>query len=128
MRNEDIEYIKEIENQHKLINRGLVKFRKGGGEKVKSFIDFYRQSQKKGALSNKYRELLRLCIVTEEGCKPCIIKHLKLCLDAGCTEDEVIDAMITLLSMRGGMVYEYIGFVMQAMEYLKQKEVQDAGR
>jgi len=36
--------------------------------------------------------------------------------------------MITLLSMRGGMVYEYIGFVMQAMEYLKQKEVQDAGR
>ncbi|GEM_PF-6858117 len=47
MRNEDIEYIKEIENQQKLINRGLVKFRKKGGEKVKSFIDFYRQSQKK---------------------------------------------------------------------------------
>ena len=128
MKDEDKRYIEEIENEQKLVNRGLVKFRKSGGEKVKAFIDFYRQSQRKGALSNKYRELIRLAIVTEEGCKPCILKHLRLCFDAGCNEDEIVDAMITLLTMKGGMVYEYIGFVMQAMEYLKQKGVQDGGR
>lgn len=123
MRDEDRKLIDDIEKEQKLVNRGLVRFRKRGGDKVRAFLDFYRHSQGKGALSNKYRELIRLAIVTEEGCKPCIVKHLRLCFAAGCSEEEIIDAMITLLSMRGGMVYEYIGFVIQAMEYLKEKEV-----
>ncbi len=125
MKPEDIERILEIEKEQKLINKGLVKFRKKAGEKAKAFLDFHRISQSKGALSNRFRELIRLAIVTEEGCYPCILKHLRLAFAEGATEEEVIDAMVVLLSMRGGMVYEYIGFVMEAMEYLKQKEVQD---
>ncbi len=115
-------HFEEIEKEQKIINRGLVRFRKRGKEKVKSFLDFYRDSQKGPSLPNKFRELIRLCIVVEEGCKPCILKHLKLCFDAGCSEEEIVDAMIVLLSMRGGMVYEYIGFVMESVEYIKEKK------
>ncbi len=115
----------DADEEQKLINSALVKFRKRMPNLAQSFMNFWRESKKGDAIPLKMKELMALAIVIVEKCKPCIFLHTKICIEVGASDEEILETAGVALSMGGGPVYEYIGYVVEALEYYKnnRKEV-----
>ncbi len=107
----------EAEEEQKGINLGLTKFRREKPEIASKFLELWRETKKESVIPLKYKELMQLAIVIVQHCKPCIFLHTKICLEAGATKEEILDTAGIALAMGGGPVYEYIGYVMEALEF-----------
>ena len=113
----------ELADLHqKMLDKRLRDFRKENPNIAKSFLEFWRETKKPSAIPAKYKELIQLAIVISHYCKPCIFLHTKLCLMAGATKEEILDAASQALAIGGGIAYEYLAYVMEAVE-LYEKEV-----
>jgi len=109
----------EAELEQRALNYGLMKFRKEREKFAGKFMDLWRTS-KKGVIPIKYKELMELAIVLVQHCKPCIFLHTKICLDIGATRDEILEAAEVAVVMAGGVVYEYLGYLVEALEYYEK--------
>jgi len=107
----------EAIDEQRFIDRGLRRLRKSSPDMVRSYMDFWRATKKSSPIPAKYKELIQLAVVIHSCCKPCIFLHTRLCLQAGATPDEIIDATMQAVAMGGGISYEYAGYVMAALEY-----------
>jgi len=121
MKREEIEEIQNYEKEQAGKNAALVRFRKKSPESASAFLNFWRTVNREGELNRKTKELIALAITLVENCKPCVIKHTKLALQAGCTEGEILEAASIALAMGGAIVYEYIGYMLEALEYYREK-------
>ncbi len=121
MKPEEIEEIEKYEREQAGKNAGLVRFRRKSPDSASAFLNFWRTVNKPGSLDRKTKELIALAITLVANCKPCVIKHTKLALEAGCTEEEIMEAASIALAMGGAIVYEYIGYMMEALEYYGKK-------
>lgn len=108
--------------EQKGINYSLNKFRKEREEFVKSFLEMWRKSKSEGTIPLKYKELAALAIVLVQHCKPCIFLHTKICLDVGCSREEILEIAEVAVSMGGGIVYEYVGYLVEALDFYGAKE------
>jgi len=116
---------KKLQDEQKGINYGLVQFRRENPEFAKEFMEFWRVSKKGKYIPLKYKELMELAIVIVEHCKPCIFLHTEICLKVGATREEIIEAAQIAVVMGGGIAYEYIGYVFEALN-LAQEEGREA--
>jgi AhpD family alkylhydroperoxidase len=111
----------EIALEQRTIDAGLREFRRQTGEISTAFMNFWRETKKESAIPQKYKELIQLSIVLTQHCKPCIFSHVKLCLKSGATKAEILDAATQALAVGGGIVYEYIGYMMEALNDVEEQ-------
>jgi AhpD family alkylhydroperoxidase len=79
-------------------------------------MNLWRTTKQSSDIPAKYKELIQLAIVLVQHCRPCIMLHTRICVQAGCTREEILDAANIALAMGGGAVFEYIGYLMQALD------------
>ncbi len=100
----------------RFIDRKLRDYRKANPDGAGAFMNFWRQTKHKSAIPDKYKELLELALVLYARCVPCIYQHTELCLRAGATNEEILDASMQAVAMGGGIIYDYLAYVMEAIE------------
>ena len=111
------------ESEQKAISKAQARFRREAGDVAGSFMQFWRKTKEEGAIPTKYKELMQLAIVLVQHCRPCIGLHTQICVNVGCTREEILDAANVALAMGGGPVFEYIGYLVEALdEYLPASE------
>jgi len=114
-----------IASEQKKIAKGQARYRRQAGEVAGAFMQFWRKTKEESAIPTKYKELMQLAIVLTMHCRPCINLHTRICLQAGCTRPEILDAANIALAMGGGPVFEYIGYLMQALDELEPRQGTD---
>jgi AhpD family alkylhydroperoxidase len=110
------------ESEQKEIAKNQARFRRQAGDAAQAFMQFWRKTKEESAIPGKYKELMQLAIVLTMHCRPCIDIHTRICVQVGCSREEILDAANVALAMGGGPVFEYTGYLMQALdEYLPPK-------
>ena len=93
-------------------------------EHVKTYKPFLVLEEKAfsdGALSKKTKELMALSISIVTKCEPCMEWHLDQALQAGAEDEEIYETIDVAIEMGGGQAGAYARFVLNAMEYFKEK-------
>ena len=83
-----------------------------------AFGNLFGKTMADGALKVKCKELIALAIAVAKQCEPCIILHVKKCLDAGATKEEILEAACVAVMMSGGPAYTHIPIVIKTFEEL----------
>ena len=109
------EDVKEFFSQYK---KDMGKLQQLIPDTLKGFGSLFSGVMKDGALSLKHKELIALAIGCAVRCEPCINLHVKKCLDAGATKEEILDAVSVAVMMQGGPSFTYLPKVLQALEAL----------
>ncbi|MCC2252038.1 carboxymuconolactone decarboxylase family protein [Virgibacillus sp. AGTR] len=81
---------------------GVGKFTEKMPEFTKTYTSFTEACFSEGALSKKMKQLMALGISIHAQDEYCIIYHTKGCLDQGCTEDEILNAICVAAAFGGG--------------------------
>ena len=81
---------------------GLAAFTDKMPELVKQFNSFTEECFKEGALSQKTKQLIALGISIQTQDEYCIVYHTKGCLDQGCSEQEILEAVGVTAAFGGG--------------------------
>jgi AhpD family alkylhydroperoxidase len=71
-----------------------------------------------GAVTLREKELVALGIAVAAKCEPCIFAHVKKCLDAGNSPEQIIDAASVAVMMGGGPAFMHMTAVFDALEAL----------
>lgn len=71
-----------------------------------------------GAIGLREKELIALGIAVALKCPPCIMAHVKKCLDAGANREQIIEAATVAVVMGGGPAYMHVPEVIEALEAL----------
>ena len=85
---------------------------------AKGFGALFGGVMKDGALSLKTKELIAMGIGVAIRCEPCIFAHVKKCLEAGATREEILEAASVVVMMQGGPGFVHIPAVIEALEAL----------
>ena len=87
------------------------------------FMVFLRRVEEEGVLSTKTKELISVALAVACRCKWCIAFHTKNALDAGATEDEIMEACFVATLMAGGPALMHTQLVLEAIdEFTETKE------
>ena len=84
-------------------------------EQMKAFGSFMHSAEKKGALSHKNKELISIALSIATHCKWCIAYHVKHALEAGATEEEIMETCFVAALMGGGPSLMYTQLVVKAL-------------
>ncbi|MBI9016978.1 MAG: carboxymuconolactone decarboxylase family protein [Phycisphaerae bacterium] len=91
-------------------------------EKAKPTMDgfsfLFKRIMTEGALTVREKEFIALGIGLAKQCEPCIILHVKKCLDAGASPEEIIEAASVAVLMGGGPAYTHLPLVIETLEEL----------
>jgi AhpD family alkylhydroperoxidase len=85
------------------------------------FMTLFQRIMKKGALTVKQKEYIAVGIAVATRCSPCINLHVKKCLDAGASREEILEAASVAVMMTGGPAYTHVIQVMKALEALGEE-------
>jgi AhpD family alkylhydroperoxidase len=88
------------------------------GPTVSGFGGLFSKAMAAGAISVMEKEFVALGIAVAMHCEPCIYAHVKKCLEAGATREQVIEAAGVAVVMAGGPAYMHIPVVIEAMDAL----------
>jgi AhpD family alkylhydroperoxidase len=91
-------------------------------EIVKGFRELHQAALKPGALSVREKELIALSIGLALRCENCIYSHVKACLAAGATREQILEAAGVAVLMQGGPTYTYLPRVTEALDALVVQE------
>ena len=106
----------------------LMKYKKGLGtftqkmpEFASQFNAFTEQCFKEGTLSQKEKQLIALGISLHAQDEYCIIYHTKGCLDQGCSEQEILEAVAVTAAFGGGAsMSQGVTLIQECMQELNQ--------
>lgn len=90
---------------------------------ARGFGGMFQALMKEGALSVREKELIALAIGLAVRCGPCINLHVKKCLKAGATRDQVLEAAGVAVMMQGGPSFTYVPEVIRAVEHVQKAGV-----
>ena len=96
----------------------LRNLRKTIPETFAGFVSLEQAASPDGALSHKDKELIALGISVALRCEDCIISHAGACHRAGCTREEVAEALGTAIQMSGGPGLMYASKALAAFDEL----------
>ena len=85
-------------------------------EQMRAFGSFMMSAEKEGALSHKTKELISIALAVATHCRWCIAYHVRNALDAGATEDEIIEACFVVAFMGGAPSMMYMQLVVKALK------------
>lgn len=106
----------------------LLKYKQGLGTFTQKMPEFARQFNafteacfKEGALSQKQKQLIALGISLHAQDEYCIIYHTKGCLDQGCSEEEILEAVGVTAAFGGGAsMSQGVTLVQECIQELNQ--------
>ena len=76
-----------------------------------------------GALDRKTKELIGLALVVSMQCDVCIAFHVRDCLSAGASREEIYEALNVAVMQGSGPAMVYAGYAVEALdEYLAGRE------
>jgi AhpD family alkylhydroperoxidase len=111
--------------QHHLLHykEGLGKFNEYMPELVKAYNDFTESCFREGEIPKKYKHLIGLGISVYSQDEYCTIYHTKGCLDQGCTDMEIFEAIGVAAAIGGGAAMSQgVTLVQECMEQLNQQK------
>ena len=106
----------KVKAYYEKVKKDMGKLQAAAPDMMKGFGALFSSVMKEGALSLKQKELIALALGVGVRCEPCINLHVKKCLDAGATKEEIIEAAAVAVMMQGGPSYTYMPAVMDALE------------
>ncbi len=71
-----------------------------------------------GALDRRTKELIGLALVVSMQCEVCIAFHVRDCVEAGATAEEIYDALNVVVMQGSGPAMVYAGYAVEALEEL----------
>ena len=89
---------------------------------VKGFRELHQAAIKPGSLSLREKELIAMSIGLAVRCESCIYSHVKACLTAGATREQILEAAGVAVLMQGGPSYTYLPRVIEALDALSVQE------
>ncbi|WP_430787591.1 carboxymuconolactone decarboxylase family protein [Virgibacillus flavescens] len=100
---------------------GLNKFSNGMPELVQTYNEFTKHCFRDGEISPKNKQLIALGISVYSQDEYCIIYHTKGCLDQGCSEKEIFEAIGVSTALGGGAAMSQgVTLVQDCMEQWQQ--------
>lgn len=100
---------------------GLGTFTQKMPKLAEQYNAFTQECFKEGVLSQKEKQLIALGISLFAQDEYCVIYHLKGCLDQGCSEEEIYEAIGVTAAFGGGAAMsQAVTLVQDSMEDLKQ--------
>ncbi len=88
---------------------------------MQSFQKFIFETEKAGALSKKFKELIAVALSVKSQCDRCITWHVANALQAGATKEEILEASLVAVVMSGGPGLMYLEDVLNSIEDLNSK-------
>ncbi len=88
---------------------------------IKRFFNLDTMAYKDGALDSKTKEMLGLAASAVLRCNDCIDYHLIQCVDAGCTDDELYDALNVSLVVGGSIVIPHLRHAVETLDLLRSE-------
>lgn len=88
------------------------------GQIMSGFGTLFSKAMAAGSITVMEKELVALGIAVALHCEPCIYAHVKKCLEAGATREQVIEAAGVAVVMAGGPAYMHIPVVIEALDAL----------
>ena len=80
------------------------------------FGGLFQKVMTEGKLTVREKELIAVGIAIAIQCKPCINLHVKKCLGAGASKEEILEAAQVSVMMAGGPGFTHMPEVIDALE------------
>ncbi len=87
---------------------------------VNGFAALFGKVMAEGALTVLQKELIAIGIAAAIQCEPCIRLHVKKCLEAGATSEQIMEAVSVAVVMAGGPAYTHLGMVVETLDALQK--------
>jgi AhpD family alkylhydroperoxidase len=97
----------------------LTRLRKDYPDLISPFLQFMRTVESKGALDVKTKKLIEVALAVALKCEWCIAQHTKTALNAGATEEEIVEACGAAILMAGAPAMMATQRVLTAIDELK---------
>ena len=114
-----------MENQTEL-DRIRVEYLKKLAGQIPDVLGAYRgvitEVYKDGALSGKVKRLMSLAIALGAGCRNCVLGQTRYALDSGASQEEILETLSVVISMRGTTGVAESLRVVQFLEELGNKK------
>jgi AhpD family alkylhydroperoxidase len=88
---------------------------------VKRFFNLDTMAYNDGALPGATKELLGLVSSTVLRCNDCIDYHLIQCVEAGWSDEELMDALNVALVVGGSIVIPHLRHAVETIDLLRQE-------
>jgi AhpD family alkylhydroperoxidase len=99
--------------------QNMGKFEQKYPDAMNGFYSLHQAVMDSGALNVKTKELITLGIAVSKGCDGCIAFHTHASIEAGATEEEIMEVLGVALYMGGGPSLTYATHVIEALEQFK---------
>jgi AhpD family alkylhydroperoxidase len=91
---------------------------------IKRFFNLDTKAYEDGALSGTVKELLGLVASAVLRCNDCIDYHLMQCIEAGCTDEELYEALNVALVVGGSIVIPHLRHAFETIDLLRVEKGQ----
>ncbi len=106
----------EMSERLQEVNRLLVQLRKRYPAETEAFLNFMMKAEAGPALSKREKELINVALAVAAQCEWCIAFHVRNALQAGATQDEIVEAGWQAVLMHGGPALMHLVPLMQALD------------
>jgi AhpD family alkylhydroperoxidase len=89
---------------------------------IKRFFNLDTAAYRDGALAGETKELLGLVASMVLRCNDCIDYHLKQCVEAGFTDEELDDAINVALVVGGSIVIPHLRHAVETIDLLRERD------
>jgi AhpD family alkylhydroperoxidase len=89
---------------------------------IKRFFNLDTAAYQNGALDAKTKELLGLAASMVLRCNDCIDYHVIQCVDAGCSDAELLEAMNVALVVGGSIVIPHLRHAVETLDLLREEQ------
>ena len=90
------------------------------GDAQKGFMEFNKAVLTPGALDFKTKELIAVALSLASTCEWCITYHAKMAIDAGASEEEIVEASFVAVLMAGAPALMHMEILKDAIGSFKK--------
>ncbi len=108
----------EIKEFFEKFKNDAAKMKEETPDMINGFSGLFSKVMGDGAITVLEKEFIAVAIGVAIRCEPCIKLHVKKCLDAGATKEQILDATSVAVMMGGGPAYTHIPVVIDTLETL----------
>ena len=111
----------EIKDFFDKFKNDAAKMKEQTPDMINGFGHLFSKVMAEGSITALEKEYIAVAIAVAIQCTPCIKLHVKKCLDAGATKEQVLEAACVAVMMGGGPAYTHIPVVIDTLETLTAK-------
>jgi len=101
--------------------KDVTKMKQQAPDMLNGFAGLFGKVMAEGTVTLREKELIALAIAVAVQCSPCIKLHVRKCLDAGATSEQVLEAASVAVMMGGGPAYTHIPIVIDTLDAIESE-------